>query len=487
MSLSRRLSQPNEPPVKPTQPFPAETPDASRPTRAKLATQEAPAVPGIGPTKQRTPPHIADLRKKIRPALLSAPNEADMWERQNPEHQRTISERLRVYMQRMNVLVEPSEAEILRQGILDDLLGYGAIDKLIRDKSITEVMVNGPEIVFAESKGKLYETDVVFDDNDHVNWVAQRIVRRVSRSLDRAHLMTDARLPDGSRVHLIMPPSALQGTTITIRKFPERVLTVKDLVNWGSMTSEVAEFLEACVAGRISMVVSGGTGSGKTTLLNVLSSFIPDEERVVTIEDAAELQLVQHHVVRLETIPPIPGGAEDSGRLTIRDLVRGSLRMRPDRIVVGECRGGEAIDMLQAMNTGQDGSLTTVHANSPRDCIGRLETLALMGGMDLPLSVIRRQIASAVELIIQQSRLKDGSRKITQITEVQGMEGEQVVLQDLFIYRLDGQTGIEPAAVNGGRLQPSGFRPSFMDKLEHAGYKLSARVFGANTGRPAQV
>jgi pilus assembly protein CpaF len=484
MTLSRRLGQPNEPPVKPTQPFPAETPDAPRPTRAKLATQEAPAV---GVTKKRTPPHIAELRKKIRPALLSAPNEADMWERENPEHQRTISERLRVYLQRMNILVQPSDAEILRQAILDDLLGYGAIDKLIRDKSITEVMVNGPEIIFAESKGKLFETEYVFDDNDHVDWVAQRIVRRVSRSLDRAHLMTDARLPDGSRVHVIMPPSALQGTTITIRKFPERVLTVKDLINWGSMTQEVAEFLEACVAARISMVVSGGTGSGKTTLLNVLSGFIPDEERVVTIEDAAELQLSQHHVVRLETIPPIPGSKDETGRLTIRDLVRGSLRMRPDRIVVGECRGGEAIDMLQAMNTGQDGSLTTVHANSPRDCIARLETLALMGGMDLPLTVIRRQIASAVELIIQQSRLKDGSRKITQITEVQGMEGEQVVLQDLFIYKLEGQSGIEAAQVSGGRLQPSGFRPSFMDKLEHAGYKLNARIFGANTGRPAQV
>jgi pilus assembly protein CpaF len=293
-------------------------------------------------------------------------------------------------------------------------------------------MVNGPDIIFTEYKGKLLETEHVFDDDEHIMWTAQRIVRPLQRDFSRQNPMVDARLPDGSRVHLIMPPSALEGTTITIRKFPESRLTVQNLIDWGSLTEEVAEFLQACVVARLNIVVSGGTASGKTTLLNVLSSFIPDDERIVTIEDSAELQLSQRHVVRLETCPPMPG--TDKGSLVIRDLVKGSLRMRPDRVVVGECRSGEALDMLQAMNTGHDGSLTTVHSNSPRDCVGRLETLALMAGMDLPVLIIRRQIASAVNLIVQQARLKDGSRKIIQVTELQGMEGEQVVLQDI-MYR----------------------------------------------------
>ena len=289
--------------------------------------------------------------------------------------------------------------------------------------------------------------------------------------------MVDARLPDGSRVHIVMPPSALEGTTITIRKFPEKRLTVQNLVEWGSITEEVAEFLQACVVARLNIVVSGGTGSGKTTLLNVLSSFIPEDERIVTIEDSAELQLSQRHVVRLETCPALPGTRE--GQLVIRDLVKGSLRMRPDRVVVGECRSGEALDMLQAMNTGHDGSLTTVHSNSPRDCVGRLETLALMAGMDLPVAIIRRQIASAVNLIVQQARLKDGSRKVTQITEMQGMEGEQVILQDIFVYQTPEHKGAGPSHAGGGNLNPTGFRPSFTDRLEEAGFKLSGRIFGA--------
>jgi pilus assembly protein CpaF len=274
-----------------------------------------------------------------------------------------------------------------------------------------------------------------------------------------------------------MPPSSLQGTTITIRKFPEKRLTVEDLVRWGSFTEDVAEFLQACVVARLNVVVSGGTGSGKTTLLNVLSSFIPDDERIVTIEDSAELQLAQRHVVRLETCPVVPGTNE--GQLVIRDLVRGSLRMRPDRIVVGEVRSGEALDMLQAMNTGHDGSLTTVHSNSPRDCMARLETLALMAGMDLPASIIRRQIASAVNLIVQQARLKDGSRKIVQITELQGMEGEQVTLQDIFLYQTPDYKGGGYSHASGGSLNPTGFRPGFMDRLEEVGFKLSSRIFGA--------
>ena len=285
-----------------------------------------------------------------------------------------------------------------------------------------------------------------------------------------------------ARVHIIIPPAALLGTTITIRKFPEKVFTPQDLIDFGSFTPEAAEFLQACVVARLNIVVSGGTGSGKTTLLNVLSSYIPDHERIVTIEDSAELQLTQHHVVRLETSPPIPGTNGKVGKLEIRDLVKGSLRMRPDRVVIGEVRSGEAFDMLQAMNTGQDGSLTTVHSNTPRDAVARLETLALMAGMEMPIEVIRRQITGAIQLFVQQERLKDGSRKITYITELQGMEGESVTLQDLFIYKTADHKGPGASHVGGGKLQPTGFRPKFMERLEQTGIQLSNKVFGVGVG-----
>lgn len=366
----------------------------------------------------------------------------------------------------------------MTEGLLDDLLGFGAIQRMVEDKSYSEIMVNGPDLIFAELKGKLTETPYVFDDEEHVLWTAQRIVRPLQRQLNRANPMVDARLPDGSRVHIVSQPSALNGTTITIRKFPDKRLTIQDLVGYDSLTQDVADFLEACVVSRMNIVVSGGTGSGKTTLLNVLSSFIPEDERIVTIEDSAELNLSQRHVVRLETAPALPNADNNAGALTIRDLVKGSLRMRPDRIVVGECRSGEALDMLQAMNTGHDGSLTTIHSNTPRDCIARLETLVLMAGMDLPLIVVRKQIVGAINLIVQQARLKDGSRKIVQVTEVQGMEGEQVVLQDIFTYRTPGATGMQYSHEGGGRLEPSGFRPNFVDRFEQYGYRLPARIFG---------
>jgi len=436
------------------------------------------------PEKTRTSPRVAEMRRHMRPKLLSTPSEADEWDREDPEAQRTILERMKSFLQSKAVQISRTEFEELSQGLLDDLLGFGAIEPLVRDRSYSEIMINGPEVIFAERKGKLIETEYTFDDDEHLYFMSQRIVRRIGRSFDRMNPMTDARLPDGSRVHLIMPPSALQGTTVTIRKFPEKVLTVQDLISFGSLTPEVADFLEACVVARLNVVVSGGTGSGKTTLLNVLSSFIPSDERIVTIEDSAELQLVQRHVVRLETAPPAPDGDGESGRLVIRDLVKGSLRMRPDRIVIGECRGGEALDMLQAMNTGHDGSLTTVHSNSPRDSIARLETLALMSGMDLPISVVRKQIGSAVQLIIQQSRLKDGSRKIVQVTEVQGLEGEQITMQDIFVYKTPDHRGIGPSHMGGGQLMPTGFRPKFMERLEQAGFKLNAKIFGAATPRP---
>jgi pilus assembly protein CpaF len=364
------------------------------------------------------------------------------------------------------------EREQLYQTVLDDLVGYGPIEPLLRDDSVTEVMVNGPRSVYVERNGKVQLSEAQFDDNDHVVRIIKKIIKPLGRQVDRRWPLVDARLPDGSRVNAVIPPCAIDGPSITIRKFGKDKLTVEDLIKYGSLTPQMSEFLEACVASRLNIVVSGGTGSGKTTLLNVLSGFIPADERIVTIEDAAELQLHQDHVVRLETKPPEPD--DPGGRpVHIRDLVINSLRMRPERIIVGECRGGEALDMLQAMNTGHDGSLTTVHANTPRDTISRLETLVLMAGMDLPVTVVRKQIVSAINLIVQQARLRDGSRKVVNVTEVQGLEGETVILQDIFIFDEQGE---EDGKVIG-RLRPVGIRPSFVDILTNHGFKLPPSVF----------
>ena len=369
--------------------------------------------------------------------------------------------------------------------VVNEAIGYGPIQPLLEDPDVTEVMVNSPDKVYIERKGKLIRTDVIFENNEHVLRVIDRIVAPLGRVVDAAHPTVDARLPDGSRVNAVVPPVAIDGANITIRKFSKERLTVEQLIKFGSLTETMAEFLRACVVARLNIIISGGTGSGKTTLLNVLSSFIPEEDRIVTIEDAAELQLQQEHVVRLETRPATSGNEAT----TIRDLVRNSLRMRPDRIVVGECRGGEALDMLQAMNTGHDGSLTTLHANTPRDAISRLETMTLMAGIDLPLRVVREQIASAVDLIVQQTRLRDGSRKVTQITELAGMEGETVVLTDIFKFE---QVGISCVGKVIGELKRSGIRPLFSSRLEQAGFKLRPEVFGAsvadilNSGRRPQ-
>ncbi len=448
----------------------------------------APSERAEAPTAIRTSGKVSYLRKMLRSKLLKTPDEADTWSRHDADKIALLTERIKTAVERVSqdkpeFRLNRQDFDDLREGLLDDLLGFGAIQPLVEDRTCSEIMVNGPNMIFAEVKGKLIETGVVFDDDDHVMWTAQRIIRPMGRRLDRGQPMVDARLPDGSRVHLITEPSALLGTTMTIRKFPEKRLSINDLISFGSISPDAAEFLKACVQSRLNIVVSGGTGSGKTTLLNVLSGYIPDDERIVTIEDAAELQLTQRHVVRLETAPPMAGGDGIAGALTIRDLVRGSLRMRPDRIVIGECRGGEALDMLQAMNTGHDGSLTTVHANNPRDTIGRLETLVLMSGMDLPITVVRRQIVSAVDLIIQISHIRDGSRKITQITEIQGMEGESVTLQDIFMYRTAGQTMTTPATAGGGKLESTGFRPKMIDRLEENGFRLSGRIFGAGQNR----
>jgi pilus assembly protein CpaF len=368
-------------------------------------------------------------------------------------------------------LTRAERVRMLEQ-ITDEILGLGPMEPLLRDETITEVMVNGPQQVYIEREGRLELTNVTFQNDEHVMKIIQRIIAPIGRRVDESSPMVDARLADGSRVNAIIPPLSLVGPVITIRKFSATPFTVEDLVRFGTATPEMFEFLEACVKARLNIFVSGGTGSGKTTMLNILSSFIPDDERIVTIEDAAELQLRQEHVITLEARP---SNIEGKGAIPIRELVRNSLRMRPDRIVVGECRSAEALDMLQAMNTGHDGSMSTGHANTPRDMLSRLETMVLMAGMDLPLRAIREQIASAVDLIVHQNRLKDGTRKIVAITEVQGMEGDVIVMQDIFVFE---QTGVNEGKIQG-KLKPTGIRPKFVEKFDVAGIHLPPNVFGS--------
>lgn len=375
-----------------------------------------------------------------------------------------------VYEQTKLKIPEDLKKQIFDQ-VLNDILGYGPIQMLLDDPDVSEIMVNGPKKVFIERKGQLTRANVMFDDDDHVMRIIERIILPLGRRADADSPTVDARLPDGSRVNAVVRPVAIDGPSITIRKFRKDKLKAEDLVNYGSMTQSMADFLQACVKARFNIVISGGTGSGKTTLLNVMSGFIPENERIITIEDAAELQLQQDHVMRMETKT---ANADGVGAVSIRELVKNSLRMRPDRIVVGEVRGGEALDMLQAMNTGHDGSLTTVHSNSPRDALSRMETLVLMAGLDLPLKVVRQQISSAIDLIVQQTRLKDGQRKVTAITEVAGMEGELVVLTDIFKFV---QTGVDTNGKVLGDLRPTGIRPNFTPRLEAAGFKLGAEVF----------
>ena len=389
------------------------------------------------------------------------------------QRQQAAYKMLEEVYQRTNLNLAQSLRAQLFRDVLDDMLGYGPIQSLLDEENVSEVMVNGPDDVYVEQSGKLVKTNVTFNDDNHVLQVIDRIILPLGRRVDEDNPTVDARLPDGSRVNAVVPPVSIDGPTITIRKFATEKLSIEQLINFGSITQNMADFLNACVVSRLNTVISGGTGSGKTTLLNILSSFIPSDERIVTIEDAAELQLLQDHVVRLETKPP---NVEGIGAVHIRDLVRNSLRMRPDRIIVGEVRGGEALDMLQVMNTGHDGSLTTAHANTPRDALSRLETMALMSGLDMPLKVIREQIASAVDLIVQQSRLKDGSRKVTYITEVAGMEGDTVVMTDIFKFE---QTGIDEEGKIIGELKPTGIRPLFGERLAASGFKLTADIFGA--------
>jgi pilus assembly protein CpaF len=438
---------------------------------AATPPQPTGSLVGRGPANPLSNQEIGKLKQWLM-TRVSATFEDPSELKDNEATRKEIQQRLQeTYASTRVNLPESARVELMKE-VLNEFFGFGPIQPLLDDPTVNEVMVNGPNRVYVERKGKLQMTAVKFDSEEHVRRIIDRIILPLGRRVDADSPLVDARLPDGSRVNAVIPPVAIDGSSITIRKFSTKRLVVDDLIAYGSMTPQIAEFLKACVVSRLNIVVSGGTGSGKTTLLNVLSSFIPEDERIVTIEDAAELQLSQDHVVRLESKK---SNLDGKGEITIRELVRNALRMRPERIVVGECRGGEALDMLQAMNTGHDGSLTTLHSNAPRDAISRMETMSLMAGLDFPLKVIREQIASAVELIVQQSRLRDGSRKITYITEVAGMEGDTVVLQDIFKYSEEGQDKDGKVI---GQMRPTGLRPIFTPKLDAAGFHLPAEIFG---------
>jgi pilus assembly protein CpaF len=415
---------------------------------------------------------FVDLKNRVQQKLI-AELDPKLDLTKTEEVRKNVEEIFNEILDQENIILTRVDRARLFEAVAAEILGFGPIEPLLKDNSINEIMVNGPRLVYIERHGRLEKTNIHFQNDEHVMRVIDRIVAPLGRRIDESSPYVDARLPDGSRVNAIIPPLSLNGPTITIRKFSKDPYTVDDLIRFGSVTPEMAMFLKACVEAKLNILVSGGTGSGKTTTLNVLSSFIPNDERIITVENAAELQLRQEHVVTLESRP---ANIEGRGEVSIRDLVINCLRMRPDRIVVGEVRGGEALDMLQAMNTGHDGSLTTLHANSPRDALSRMETMVLMAGMDLPVRAIREQVASAVQLLIQQDRLKDGSRKIVSVTEVQGMEGDVIVMQDIFVFE---QTGIEGGKIVG-RMKPTGIRPKFIEKFESSNIYLPPNIFGFN-------
>ncbi|GAA4872299.1 CpaF family protein [Serinicoccus chungangensis] len=488
MKLSDRLRAAQNPrtpqPVSPaavptaTPALPSPTPDRAVETTVEDApTAQAPPV-------ERPPTSTAGTPAPVSSALQSFKEQAreQLFQKlggrltdsslQEAELQALVRKELAALVQSADISLKPEERRRLIDDLTDDVLGYGPLQKLLDDDDVTEVMVNGPDHVYVERAGRLTNSGVVFTSEEQLRRVIERIVSRVGRRIDESSPLVDARLEDGSRVNAVIPPLAVNGSSLTIRKFGKVPLMAADLVRRDSLTPEMVTLLDACVKARLNILVTGGTGTGKTTLLNVLSSFIPSDERIVTIEDAVELQLQQEHVVRLESRPP---NIEGRGAITIRDLVRNSLRMRPDRIVVGEVRGAESLDMLQAMNTGHEGSLSTVHANTPRDAIARLETLVLMAGMDLPLRAIREQISSAVDLIVHLSRLRDGTRRVTHVTEVQGMEGEIITLQDAFVF--DFSAGVDEHGKFLGRPRATGVRPGFTERFEDLGIRLPPGVF----------
>lgn len=448
---------------------------ADRLDRARIASEPMPeartrrAAPGQ--RKGRDP--FADVKSRVHQEMLTTlgprlydPNMSEL------ELATQVRATLQAVLESEDRPLSQADRTRIAQEVSDDILGHGPLEPYLRDPEVTEIMVNGPEDIYVEREGRIHPVPAYFVDDAHLRRTIDKIVSRVGRRVDESSPMVDARLPDGSRVNAVLPPVAIDGSMLTIRKFATDPFSDEDLIAMGTMSPMVRDFLAACVRGRRNIIISGGTGSGKTTTLNVVSAFLPEDERIVTIEDAAELQLHQRHVLRMESRPP---NIEARGEISIRDLVRNSLRMRPDRIIVGEVRDGAALDMLQAMNTGHDGSLTTIHANSPRDSLARLETMVLMAGIELPVRAIREQVAGAVDLIVQQSRLKDGSRRIVAVTEVLGMEGDVITLQDLFTF--DYAAGRDEAGRYRGTMIPTGIRPAFTQDLSDLGVELPVHMF----------
>jgi pilus assembly protein CpaF len=416
-----------------------------------------------------------DLKNRVQAKLLSG-LEPTTDPSKTAEVRRTIQDLFEQILAQENIVLSRPERGRMYEQIAAEILGFGPLQTLLDEEDITEIMVNGAKNIYIERRGKLHRVPITFESNEHVMRIIERIVAPLGRRIDESSPYVDARLPDGSRVNAVIPPLSLVGPTLTIRKFAKRPITVENLIQFGSITQEAIDFLSACVKARLNIIVSGGTGSGKTTLLNILSGFIPSDDRILTIENAAELQLRQEHVVTLESRP---ANIEGKGEITIRALVSNSLRMRPDRIIVGECRGEEALDMLQAMNTGHDGSMTTAHSNSPRDTLSRLETMVMMSGMELPVRAIREQVSSAIDLVVHQSRMRDGTRKVVNITEVSGMEGDVITMTDIFQFQQEGMEGDKII----GKLRPTGLRPKFMEKIEQADIHLPASIFGIGSNR----
>ncbi|MCC7118235.1 MAG: Flp pilus assembly complex ATPase component TadA [Anaerolineales bacterium] len=454
-------------------PSPAQPPSGGGGDNSKLSSLQARRV--SAPITSPQAGTYFDLKTRVQNKLL-AEIDPSMDISKTEEVKKTIQDLFEQILTEENIVLSRPERARLFEQIAAEILGLGPLQTLLEDDSITEIMVNGPKNIFIERKGKIHRVPITFEGNDHVMRIIDRIVAPLGRRIDESSPYVDARLQDGSRVNAVIPPISLVGPVLTIRKFSKNPISVDQLIQFGSISQEAVQFLKACVEARLNIIISGGTGSGKTTLLNVMSSFIPGDERIITIENAAELQLRQEHVVTLESRPP---NIEGRGEVTIRDLVINALRMRPERIIVGECRGGETLDMLQAMNTGHDGSMTTAHANTPRDAISRIETMCLMAGMDLPIRAIREQISSAVDVICQQERMRDGTRKVTTVTEVSGMEGDVITMTDIFVFE---QSGVENGQVVG-RLRPTGLRPKFMDKIEAAGIHLPPSIFGIGERR----
>jgi pilus assembly protein CpaF len=452
----------------------------------RLAQRRTPEPPdrhrGASSSVTRTTGPLAEIRRRVHRELQEILGPQLYNERSTEVLEQRVRETLQEVLSKEETPLTAADRTRITADICDEILGHGPLEPLLRDPDVSEIMVNSPDQIYVERFGRIVPVEASFIDEEHLRRFIDKMVARVGRRIDEGSPMVDARLPDGSRINAVLPPVSIDGAVLTIRKFAADPYTMDDLIGFGTLTKPVADFLAACIRGRFDMLITGGTGTGKTTTLNVLSQFLPSDQRIITIEDAAELQLHQEHVLRLESRPP---NIEGRGQVTVRDLVRNSLRMRPDRIVIGEVRDGAALDMLQAMNTGHDGSMTTVHANSPRDSLARIETMVLMAGMELPVRAIREQIAAAVDLIIHQSRLKDGSRRITHIAEVVGMEGDAITLQDIF--RFDFRAGVDAYGRYRGALRPTGVRPLVLDRLAEVGITVAAETFdpALDPGAPA--